>query len=79
MITLAVSIVGLVGSFLGITALFYKIIRFTTKLEVYVTELRRERKAIRVIPMLSYKVEFIEKHLDLEVPTFHDFNGQDHD
>lgn len=69
-----VAIVACIATLLGILAMFVKVIRFTSHVEAKVDrileETRRDRAVIRIVPVLAYKVEFLEKHLKLNVPGF---------
>lgn len=73
-------IISLVGLALTILGLVWKLSAHTTKVDLYVAELRKERKLVRRIPMIDFRLEAVEKHLELSVPEFHDgIDDREHD
>ena len=67
MSTLAI-VIPLVMLVLTVLGLVAKITSFTTKIELYVKEMRRERKAIVRIPILEMRIGYIEQHLKIKSP-----------
>lgn len=65
-------IVSIIVLALTVLGLVVRITTFSTKLQVWVEELRREmredRSSLTRIPLLELKVAYIEKHLELSTP-----------
>ncbi len=62
MTAIVVSLVAMVITILGLVV---KLITFTTTIDVYVKEMRRERKVVMLVPLLEMRVGNLEQHVGL--------------
>lgn len=60
---------GLAGLGLSVLGLAVKLTKFITEIRVWVEEMRHERKVLRQVPMIDYRLRHVEKHLDLSTPS----------
>lgn len=72
MLGVYVAIAALILTMLG---LIVKIVTFSTEIRVWVMEMRQDRRALRRIPTLELRIQWLEKHLDLSAPELEDKDG----
>lgn len=66
-------IIAIVTLALAVVGLIVAITRHVTKVETLLTEIRKERPMVKSIPVLTYRVGFIENHLNLRTPAMPHF------
>lgn len=77
-ITEILTIASAIATVVGLLATFVRVVSFTTKVDIYVQELRSERKYVKTIPVMTYRIGALEKHLDISTPELPNFtNGEE--
>lgn len=72
---MAALIIAAVAVSLSLLGAMVAVVRFATRVDMLVRELKRALPMVKTIPVLTYRVGFIEKHLAIPTPDLPSFSN----